>query len=260
MIYGNHSDTGQTAWVTTAMEAPVVYISGPMTGYPDANYPAFHEAERHLRSIGCRVLNPARHFDGSLGLTRETYMRKDVEELLKATMLYMLEGWEESEGASLEHEIAKELGLAIVYQEPVVVNPACYPSMYGANRGVPSLTVGGVPPMDHDEFYNTYMAPPEPQPETTLQEAQRLIHGDRNLQYGHPLDDFGRTGRIIGAILGIPDVAAEKVGLILDAVKTSRAVNELDAGRPIKRDTLVDGPGYWGCIDMVQEERARRVA
>lgn len=92
----------------------------------------------------------------------------------------------------------------------------------------------------------------EPVDETVLEEAQRLIYGSRNEDYGHPLDDFARTGRIWGAILGIDDVAPELVGLCMAGVKISREVN-----RP-KRDNRVDGPGYFGCVQMIHEERTRR--
>ena len=88
--------------------------------------------------------------------------------------------------------------------------------------------------------------------ETVLQEAQRLISGDRNEAYGHPIDDFDRAGRIIGAILGIPDVPAEKIPLIMQAIKISR-----ECHRP-KRDNAVDGAGYWGTLEMVHAERERR--
>lgn len=88
--------------------------------------------------------------------------------------------------------------------------------------------------------------------ETVLEEAQRLVYGDRNQDYGHPLDDFDRAGRIIGAILGIPDVPAEKLPLIMEAIKISRECN-----RP-KRDNAVDGAGYWGTLEMVHDERERR--
>lgn len=86
--------------------------------------------------------------------------------------------------------------------------------------------------------------------ETILEEAQRLVHGDRGGDYGHPIDDFTRTGRLWGAILGLPGpVPPETVGLCMAAVKISREVN-----RP-KRDNRVDAAGYLETVQMIHERR-----
>jgi hypothetical protein len=87
--------------------------------------------------------------------------------------------------------------------------------------------------------------------ETILQEAQRLVHGDRQADYGHPLDDFSRTAKMWSAILGFP-VSAEQVGLCMCAVKIGRQCN-----RP-KRDNMTDLAGYAATVQMCQEERERR--
>lgn len=84
-----------------------------------------------------------------------------------------------------------------------------------------------------------------------LEEAQKLVYGDRQASYGHPIDDFTRTAVMWGAILGHP-VTAEQVGLCMCAVKISRQIN-----KP-KRDNLVDLAGYAGTVAMVIEERQRR--
>jgi hypothetical protein len=94
----------------------------------------------------------------------------------------------------------------------------------------------------------------EPAPESILQEAQRLTRGARQGDYGHPLDDFTRTGRMWAAILGVERVTAEQVGLCMVALKISRQCN-----KP-KRDNLVDGAGYMGTVEMVLDERERRDA
>ena len=36
-----------------------VYISGPMSGLPELNFPAFHAAAASLRAKGLDVVNPA---------------------------------------------------------------------------------------------------------------------------------------------------------------------------------------------------------
>lgn len=87
--------------------------------------------------------------------------------------------------------------------------------------------------------------------ETILQEAQRLVYGDRGADYGHPLDDFTRTAAIWSAILGAP-VTAEQVGLCMIGVKISRQCN-----KP-KRDNMADAAGYAGTVQMCVEERERR--
>lgn len=70
-----------------------------------------------------------------------------------------------------------------------------------------------------------------------LPEAESLVHGDRNKDYGPPIEDFTRTAKIWSAILGI-EIRPEQVPLCMIAVKLSRECN-----RP-KRDNMVDIAGY----------------
>jgi len=51
------------------------------------------------------------------------------------------------------------------------------------------------------------------------------------------------------AILGIPEVTPEQVGLCMVAVKISRQVNKA------KRDNLVDICGYAETLHLIQEKR-----
>ena len=88
--------------------------------------------------------------------------------------------------------------------------------------------------------------------ETVCQEADRLVIGDRQADYDHPLVDFTRTGRMWGAILEEwardPEqpVPPRLVGLCMAALKISREVHKH------KRDNLVDGCGYFKTVDMVE--------
>ena len=87
--------------------------------------------------------------------------------------------------------------------------------------------------------------------ETILEEAQRLITGDRNKSYDHPLDNFNRIAKGWEVIFGT-DVTEEQVGLAMAWVKICREVHQK------KRDNLVDGAGYLGTVQMVIDERNRR--
>lgn len=81
---------------------------------------------------------------------------------------------------------------------------------------------------------------------TILDDAQRLVLGDRNTDYGHPYQDFERVATIWGAILGFP-VTAEEVGLCLAGLKLAR-----QAYHP-KRDNLVDLAGYALTLQMIAD-------
>lgn len=93
-------------------------------------------------------------------------------------------------------------------------------------------------------------APPEQDAtDSILLEAHSLVYGDRNVQYGHPADDYGRTAALWTAILGTP-VTARQAALCMVAVKISREVN-----RP-SRDNRVDGAGYFAVVDRITRREA----
>jgi len=81
--------------------------------------------------------------------------------------------------------------------------------------------------------------------ETILEEAQRLVYGDRGENYDHPFNDYTRVGRIWGAILGIPDICPRIACLMMTAVKISRESFKH------KRDNLTDLAGYAECAHRI---------
>ena len=89
-------------------------------------------------------------------------------------------------------------------------------------------------------------------PQDIADYAVKLVSGDRQNAYGHPLDDFTRAGKIWEAILGFP-VSAEQVALCMVGVKIAREVH----GQ--KLDNAIDGIGYFLTLTMVQQERAERL-
>lgn len=88
----------------------VIYIAGPMTGKPDFNRGKFNTTAARLWAAGYTVLNPAILPDG---LTYEHYMDISLAMLRGADEIYLLEGWEHSEGAKREFNLAIRLRLEI---------------------------------------------------------------------------------------------------------------------------------------------------
>lgn len=206
-----------------------VYVAGPMRSIPYFNYPAFEKATEFLRSKGFEVISPA-EMDGAEAAFNPYTLPPDYDWRVVPPEFDM--------NAAIRRDL-----LAILKCDGVAVLPGWQKSS-GARLETHLNAFLGHPLYDATtgEVFT----------ETALQEAQRLIYGDRNADYGHPLDDFTRTGRMWGAILGTADVPAEKVGLCMAAVKISRECNHP------KRDNTVDLAGYAGCVEMVKEERARR--
>lgn len=91
-----------------------VYISGPMTGLPDFNYPAFNAAAQLLRSEGIEVENPAENPTPECR-SWAGYMRLALVQICRCDAVLMLPGWEKSKGARLELHVAQQLGLQVRY-------------------------------------------------------------------------------------------------------------------------------------------------
>lgn len=92
--------------------ATKVYISGPMTGYENFNYPAFNQAEERLKAAGHEVENPAKNPDPD-PKTWENFMRMALKQLCECDIVVVLPGWEKSRGAVIEVGLAETLGMKV---------------------------------------------------------------------------------------------------------------------------------------------------
>ena len=92
---------------------PKAFISGPMTGIPDSNYPAFIEARQELIGKGYNVLSPHTINGGRQSKPRWFFMRESMRMLVMCDCIVMLPGWLESTGARLEYEAAIEFEMPI---------------------------------------------------------------------------------------------------------------------------------------------------
>jgi len=91
--------------------------------------------------------------------------------------------------------------------------------------------------------------------ESILQEAQRLTHGDRAKDYGHPLDDYTRTAALVSALLAhklSEPISPHEMAMAMICVKLSRQVNHP------KRDNMTDAAGYAWVSQECVDEAARR--
>lgn len=92
--------------------------------------------------------------------------------------------------------------------------------------------------------------------DSILEEAQRVVDGPRQQDYGTPVENHQRTADLWTAYLhgkyGIPfEVSAEDVCFLNILQKVSRGINGLT------RDTLVDIAGYARNIELIQDARRR---
>jgi hypothetical protein len=84
-------------------------------------------------------------------------------------------------------------------------------------------------------------APQKMDRQSVLLEAQSLVHGDRNQQYGAPAEEYRRTVGMVNAMLAgklKEPLAPEDLAYIMVCLKLSRQINKA------KRDSLVDAAGY----------------
>jgi hypothetical protein len=212
------------------------YLSGPMRGLPEHNYPLFYEAETALakylaagtyeREAGFEIMNPARNFNGDQAREASEYMNADLRMVLDTDVIVLLPGWQNSEGAARETQLAEWAGKRFVLAE---------------RESSPDVGT-------HWGFRNLHGLPAKqlsPRADA-LTEAQALITGDRNSSYGPPTQDFQRAADAANAygyraIDGRP-IKSHDIAVLVMLVKLSRLV-----WTPQKRDSWVDIAGYAGC-------------
>ena len=93
----------------------IVYLSGPMRGVPNLNYPEFNRMARKLRTAGFAVINPAENLGGAKTFSRQVFMRLDYSHVLQADEVWVLSNWSNSEGARAEVLVAMDCGIPIFH-------------------------------------------------------------------------------------------------------------------------------------------------
>lgn len=93
-----------------------IYIAGPMRGWPDHNFPAFHAAEDLFEAMGWEVVSPVtighHQFGNDPTVPGGEYLRADLRELVDCNAIALLPEWDHSTGARCEAVVAVTIGLA----------------------------------------------------------------------------------------------------------------------------------------------------
>lgn len=93
-----------------------IYISGKISGTDlTETRKRFAAVAKVMKRLGVEPVNPLEN-----GLSEhdswEAHMLKDIAYLLQCKAIYMLQGWQESKGACIEHYIATKIGIPITYE------------------------------------------------------------------------------------------------------------------------------------------------
>jgi len=92
-----------------------IYLFGKISGVPlEEAIKKFDHYEFMLRVNGFEVVNPLTINEVREGKTWIDYMKTDILELFQCKAIYMIKDWQQSVGAQIEYEIAKNLGLQII--------------------------------------------------------------------------------------------------------------------------------------------------
>jgi len=90
-----------------------VYVSGPMSGYAESNFPEFERVEMNLLLNNQIAISPHRN---KPHLCATDYLRSDIIALTQCDAITLLDGWENSIGACVEVAVAISLSLVFVDQ------------------------------------------------------------------------------------------------------------------------------------------------
>ena len=199
-----------------------LYIAGPMTGYPEYNFPAFDEAKERLEQAGYEVVSPA-DLDREMGFDPNTTVwgkdklkevfKNDIVHLMECDGVALLAGHKGSKGAQAETTIARWLGLTVMmahdWIEEATEESSISAAIHYGDTG-----------------------------ESILEEASRLTRGERMKDYGTPKENLSRIAKMWEVIFGTP-VTPDKVATAMIAVKICRTLEN-----PEKRDSWTDMAGY----------------
>lgn len=243
-----------------------LYVAGPMTGIRDHNIPAFDRAKRWIeRYTEYKADTPAdvarayaavhgKHWqDGGEAPPKhviEALQREDFRRVLDTRTVGValivgwtedgkLKRWEDSTGTLKELLLAQTIGLRFYAFEENVT-------------GCGEQEFCRLEEIDLPKVQVSVPKTVEPVTGSVLLEAQGLVHGPRQKDYGHPVDNYHTVAALWNGMLvdrygNNRAVSPALAALMMLQVKVAR---ELHAP---KRDNMVDAAGYSEVVNMINE-------
>lgn len=104
------------------MKPNKIYISGRITGMEKEAAELFAKAEQVLLAKNFTPVNPML-LPHNHDKKWVSYMKECLKVMLQCDGLYMLDNWQQSEGALTEWRLAKKLNMPIMYQNPYFPAP-----------------------------------------------------------------------------------------------------------------------------------------
>jgi hypothetical protein len=106
--------------IVEMIQEPYYYLAGPMSGLPEWGFPIFNAAAAKLRAMGIVVVNPAENFGGDVTLPYHVYLRRAFQQVAGSLGVIRLPGWERSNGANKECELARWCSLPLYDYEAIL--------------------------------------------------------------------------------------------------------------------------------------------
>jgi hypothetical protein len=182
------------------------YLGAPMTGIENHNRDRLRMYQKFWEDRGYDIVNPGTFFKEEPNAP--TARRRSVSELVKCQNMIVLPEWVHWPDSFVNDEmaIARRLGMSLI---------------------------------DGDSY-----DAPRPLMETVLEEAQRIVYGKRQVDYGHPSVSLNQVAQLwtgySEAKLGSTVIyQPQDVGNMMILMKIARSINS-----PSEKDHYVDIAGW----------------
>jgi hypothetical protein len=183
-----------------------VYIAYPMTNYPNLNKQEGEWCSDVWKKYGYEAVDPGKLFDYDENTPQNIARKEALKLMLSCDFVAVSPMWKQSPESFVHMEIAVARAI-------------------------------GMP------VFKAHIVPPTPLEETVLEEANRIIHGKREKDYGHPTVALNRIRDLWDSYLqmekGNKPLSAYDVANLFILSKMARVVSD-----PFNRDSWVDMAGY----------------